>query len=272
MPAKKPRSAAQLANDQRLRDAAKARKAVDETDEEAVFDATDFKEVSELDELKKQMQEIKESNALLRAALLGNQSNSTNQSVGVGRGGQLLGEVDKYLVDPDNYPDPTKRLAAEPRLQSIAFGFNYELEYQFSILPYETKTGINMREPQFLVTLLRKDLDDQGEQKKVVGKDGQLLDKYYIARRMVFHEDPQAALVIARENQLEVDRTDEKAFLNEMRYIRVRDWLFDFLWPKPAQTQEGVREEAVGGTIVQVYTKSSVEPSSVDFDQLTTKV
>lgn len=231
----------------------------------------------DLDSLQRQLNEVMETNALLKAAILGGQMvqgqvNQTSQSVAVGRTGQLLGEVDKYLVDPDNYPDPTKRLSEEQRLQSIAFNHNYELEYQFSIRSYETKTGVNMREPEFLITLLRVVLDDQGNRVQVANKDGGLDDKFYIARRMVFHEDPQAALVIARDNNVMIERDDERVFLNEMRYLRVRDWLFDFFWPKTSQSKENIREEAVGGTIVQVYTKSSVEPSAVDFDKLQSKV
>lgn len=230
------------------------------------------KQGADLSAMRRQIDEVMETNALLKAALLGNQSHQSAQGVGVGQGGRLLGEVDKYLIDPENYPNPTKRLAQEPRLQTIAFNHNYELEYDFRVRAYETKTGVNMREPEFTVTLLRVVLDDQGERVQLKDKEGSLKDKFYIARRLMFHEDPQAALVIARENNLDVDKTDEKVFLNEMRYIRVRDWLFDYLWPKPATTKQGIIEESVGGTLVQVYTKSSVEPSAVDFDALQTKV
>lgn len=225
----------------------------------------------DLNTLQKQLDEVMETNALLKAAILG-QNNQNAPGLGIGRNNNLLGEVDKYLVDPENYPDPTPRLCQEPRLQTIAFNHNYELDYSFSIRSYETKTGINMREPEFLVTLLRVVLDDQGNRDRVIGKDGQPRDKFYIARRMVFHEDPQAALVIARDNNIDLDRNDEKVFLNEMRYLRIRDWLYDYLWPKAAQQKEGIVEESVGGTLVQVFTKSSVEPSTVDFEQLQTKV
>lgn len=223
----------------------------------------------DLSQMQRQMDEIMETNALLKAALL---RANPSDSVSV-KGGKLLGEVDKYLVDPDNYPDPTPRLAAEPRLQTIAFDHNYELEYTFGIVPYETKTGINMREPVFTVVLNRIVLDDQGNRVKILNpKNGQMEEKRYRAKRLMFHEDPQAALVIARENNLDVDKSDEKTFLNEMRYLRVRDWLFGVFWPQPVSSGPEVREEAIGGTLVQVFTKSSVEPSSVDFDKLENKV
>lgn len=214
-----------------------------------------------VEDLKRQLDEMNENFALLRSAMVNqNQGNSSN-SVGI-RGTKLIGETEKYVIDPDNYPDPTPRLAKEPRLAAVNFAYEYELDYRMDVVAYETKTGLNMREPKFHITLYRIKLDDQGAQ----------TDKRYIARRMVFHEDPQAAIVIARENGIPVDETNEKFFLDEMRYLRVRDWLFGFFWPAPADPVAGIQEEAIGGTLVQVVTKSSIEPSSVDFDKLDTKL
>ena len=88
----------------------------------------------------------------------------------------------------------------------------------------------------------------------------------------MFHEDPQAAMAIARENNVAIDAENEKAFLDEMRYLRIRDWLFGYFWKPKTTPQNQVSEEAIGGTIVQVFTKSSIDPSSVDFDQLKTKM
>lgn len=262
---KRPRSAAQLANDERLRNKVKQPKT------EPIAEApTDIQPTVDLGAMQRQLNEVMETNALLKAALLrGNQDNGLS----LGRGNKVVGEVDKYLVDPENYPDPTPRLSQEQRLQSIAFNHNYELDYQFSVRPYETKTGLNMREPEFTVTLNRIVLDDQGNRVKVLNpKNNKMEEKRYRARRMMFHEDPQAALVIARDNNLDVDKTDEKTFLDEMRYLRVRDWLFGVFWPQTAQAAPEIREEAIGGTIVQVFTKSSEDSIQVDFDKLKTKM
>lgn len=271
------RTEKQLANDQRLREeAAKRRAKLDPAPvafAEPTLQSPDDVEVQDkpdYESLQRQIDSLMESNALLTASIL--RQNTQPTGLGVGRQNNLIGEVDKYLVDPDNYPDPTKRLAQEARLQTIAFNHNYELQYAFSVRPYETKTGVNMREPEFTITLLRVVLDDQGERVKIIGRDGVSRDKFYIARRLVFHEDPQAALVIARENNLAVDQEDEKTFLDEMRYLRIKEWLFGYLWPRPAQTMEGITEESIGGTLVQVYLKSSEEPSSVDFDAIKSKV
>lgn len=212
-------------------------------------------------ELQRQINEVMETNALLRAAFLNGNQQASN-GLNLGKGGQLQGEVEKYLVDPSNYPDPTPRLKAEARLQSIAFNHNYELTYDVSVVNYETKTGVNMKEPNFLIQLNRVVLDDQGEP----------TNKRYIARRYIFKEDPQAALILARQNNLDIDKTDEKAFLNEMRYIRARDWLFNVFWPKKEIETSKIREEVIGGQMVQVFTKSSEDPSAIDFDKLTNKM
>jgi hypothetical protein len=53
-----------------------------------------------------------------------------------------------------------------------------------------------------------------------------------------------------------------------MRYLRVRDWLFDVFWPKPASSQGAILEEVIGGSLVQISTRSSVDASSPDFDAL----
>lgn len=218
-------------------------------------------------DLKRQILEMKQNMDLMRQALL-----NQNQQ-GVDRAGKQVGEFDKYLVDPANYPDPTPRLAAEKRLLPLAFQHNYDLDYTVGVSAYETKTGQNVREPKFSVTLYRRVLDNQGNQVKVINKKtGKEEDKFYIARKMIFHEDPQAAMVIARENDVIIDKTDERLFLNEMRYLRVRDWLFDIFWPRPSDDEARISEEAIGGQIVQVFTRKSEDTGSIPFDQLGSKL
>lgn len=217
------------------------------------------------DEILRQIKELQESNALLKAALL-NSPQVSNQtlttSVSMNRNGELIGEFEKYILDKANYPDPTPRLMQEPRLKPLAFDYNYELDYEVGQSKYQTQSGKHIIEPKFHVTLHRIVLDDQGKQ----------TGKRYIARKLIFHEDPDAAMVIARDNGIEVDKTNEREFLNEMRYLRVRDWLFDIFWQKPADEKAQVKEQVIGGQLVQVWEKSSVDPSDIQFDQLRTKV
>lgn len=207
-------------------------------------------------DLQAQIAELKQAMAAMQAGMKAPEAPNMNKQ------GDLIGEWEKYLVDPANYPDPTPRLKAEPRLQNIAFNHNYELNYTVSVSSYETKTGKNVKEPKFHVDLYRIVLNDQGD----------ATDKRYVARKMVFHEDPQAALVIAREQGVDVDKSNEANFLNEMRYLRVRDWLFNVFWPRPADEQHKIHEEVIGGSVVQVFTKNSVDSSEIDFSKLNKKV
>lgn len=223
----------------------------------------------DVDDLKRQLLEMKENMDLMRQALL----NQNNVQQGTNNNGRRIGVFEKYTVDPAAYPDPTPRLAEEPRLAPLAFKHNYELEYSVAVSSYETKTGENIKEPKFNVTLYRVVLDDQGNRVQVTDqKTGKLQDKFYIARKLIFHEDPQAAMVIAQENGIDVAEQEERLFLNEMRYLRVRDWLFDIFWPRPAQDEARISEEAIGGQIVQVYTRNSEETGGIPFDQMTSKL
>jgi len=211
-------------------------------------------------DLEKQVNELKD---MMLKVLAGQATQGNNPQLN--NSGRLVGEIEKYSVDVSRYPDFTQRLAAESRLAPLAFSYNYELDYSVSERPYENK-GINYKEPEFLVTLYRIVLDENGEQTQ----------KRYIAKRLMFHEDPQAAIVIARNNGINLDDwkdldnsdTNQRAFLNEMRYIRARDWLFDIFWPKPSDKTRQIREESIGGTIVQVFEKSSVESSEIEFDKI----
>lgn len=170
----------------------------------------------------------------------------------------MVGVFTKYITDPANYPDPTERLAQEPRLARFAFPENYELNFHVETSSYETKTGINTEEPRFHLDLIGKVFDDAGV----------ATNKRYIMRKLVFHEDPQAALVIARDNNFPVDESDERTFLNEMRYLRMRDWIMDFFFPKPATSTGSKREEVIGNQLVEVYEISSETSQEIPFNDL----
>lgn len=218
--------------------------------------------------LKAQIELLKANQELMMMLLKGNQGGqqSSASNFNISNAGKLQGEIEKYSIDTDRYPDPTIRLRTEPRLQPLAFDYNYELDYKVSIASYETKTGVNYKEPQFLVTLNRIVLDAEGNQTL----------KRYIVRRMIFHEDPQAAIVIARENGIDLkdyedmDNTDtnQRLFLDEMRYLRVKDWLFGIFWQKPVQKASRIQEEVIGGQIVQVFMKNSENSSEIDFSKI----
>lgn len=178
--------------------------------------------------------------------------------------GRMTGTVEKYAVAPENYPNPVERLAKESRLGPVAFEFNYDLDFSVSISEYETIDHIRMKEPKFQLELIRVILDeDTGE--RTTGR--------YVVCRLIFHEDPEAALVIAKANGVNVDTTDEAHFLNEMRYLTMRDWLLEcFYPPRNDQKKKNKREMVIDGKLVDFFEISSEETSQIPFGQLNKKL
>jgi hypothetical protein len=169
----------------------------------------------------------------------------------------LIGTFEKYNVDPTQYPDPCERLAKEPRLSRFAFDINYELDFKVSTTSYTTVDGINSKEPKFDIELYKIVMDEE---------TGDPTTGRYVIRKATFHEDPQAALVVAREQGLNVDEYNEAEFLNEMRYLRMRDWLVEaFYPPKTDATKSNRSERVVGGKLVEFFEKSSVDPTTIQF-------
>jgi len=179
--------------------------------------------------------------------------------------GRLIGTFEKYLVNPANYPDPTERLKNEPKLARFAFPLNYELNFKVDTTSYETKDGINTKEPRFTLQLIKIVMDEETYEPT---------NKRYMLYQMIFHEDPQAALITAQEHGLEVDEQNEKAFLDEMRYLRMRDWLFGLtpFYPQKAQTQKGKHEAVIGNRIVEVYEVSGADTQKIPFNELDKKL
>lgn len=175
----------------------------------------------------------------------------------------LIGTTDKYIVDPANYPDPCNRLSKEPKLQRFAFPMNYELEFKISSSEYQTIDGRRMREPKFTLDLIRIMIDED---------TGLATNGRYTVCRAIFHEDPEAAIVIAREQGLEVDESNEKAFLDEMRYIRMRDWLFEAFYPPKAQAKQNKKEVVIAGKLVEYFEVNSESRESIPFGQLKNKL
>ena len=173
-------------------------------------------------------------------------------------GGSLVGRVDKYIIDPNYYENPSAKLADEPLLKRFAFDINYELGFTVSSTSYKTLDNINYREPKFTLELYRVAIDE---------KTGLPTNKRYVVARLVLHEDPEAAIVIARENGLEVEAQNEKDFLNAMRYLRFRDWLIAAFYPKPSDESIQRKEEVVDGKLVEFFIVNS-ETKQSPFSQI----
>jgi hypothetical protein len=182
------------------------------------------------------------------------------QTPQVNRQGGLTGTFEKYVLDPNYYSDPTPRLAEHPKLQRFAFPINYELEWKVTDTFYETVDGVRTREPRFTVELNRVMLDEES---------GEDTGGRYTIRSFVFHEDPQAALVVAREQGVDVSSMGEREFLDEMRYLRVLSWLLEaFYPPKRDAEKKNKKEMAINGKIVQYFEVSSPNGSAIPFKDL----
>jgi len=176
----------------------------------------------------------------------------------------IVGTLEKYRLDPEYYPDPCARLADEERLAPVAFKHNFELSYEVSTSAYETKDGRNVKEPKFTIELTRIIRDPE---------TGEATNGRYVVCRGIFHEDPAAALVVAREHGVEVADENEKAFLDEMRYLRFRDWLLEaFYPPKSVQQKTNKRETVIDGKLVEFFEINSEQSETMPFNQITKKL
>lgn len=211
-----------------------------------------------LESMKRQIEELKAS--LERVANVNNVAQ--NPQVSLNRG--LVGTIEKYAVDPSYYPDETSRLSQEAKLQRFAFPMNYEMKFIVETVNYETKDGLSVKEPKFTLDLIRIILDEE---------TGEQTNKRYRVCRQVFFEDPQTAVVIARQYGVEPELFPggERAFLNEMRYMRMRDWLLEAFYPPKPQPSQNKRETVIGNKLVEVYevnTELGESSPTIDFHSL----
>lgn len=159
-------------------------------------------------------------------------------------GGSMVGAIEKWSTDLDRYPNPKERLAAEPKLSRFAFGENYDLKWQVTVTSYQTIDKVWQKEPRFYIELHSLARDEF---------TGELTGERYIVSRLFMHEDQEAALAIAREEGVDLpDPQDERHFMDELRYLRVRDWLFEAFMPKAPTPQNQAQERVINGKLVQV--------------------
>lgn len=217
----------------------------------------------DLGDILKQIEELKQTNALLQAAVL------NKQPQGVQVGNKVSGVFEKYITDPAHYPDPRERLfdffETEPKYRRLGFKDNYELRWEIaSMTPYERKDGIQETQPRFVVGLDRI-IYDEDTYEPTNGR--------YVVKEFMFFEDPQTATIIARQNGIDVDEENQKAFLDEIRYIRVRDWLIECFYPAlPTKTVKNKKDMVINGKQVQYFEISSPDAQAIPFGQLKTKI
>lgn len=201
----------------------------------------------DVNELIKQIEELKAMQWQMMRDAMREGEKPSNVATAVSNG-KLTGTVDKYSMDKMLYADPRERLAEEPKLKRFAFPLNYELEWEIGESAYETIDHIRMREPRFTLTLVKIMLDED------TGED---TNGRYDICRLIMHEDPVAAMTIAREHGLDVQADDETSFLNEMRYIRMRDWLLEAFYPSKPTVGKQKRDMVVGGKLVSYWEKNT---------------
>lgn len=201
--------------------------------------------------------------ALEAIATLATLTGQKNSPTGVNGAGKLTGTIEKYAMDPARYPDPSERLANEARLKRFGFKENYALRYEISSSEYTTIDNIRMREPKFILDLVRIVFDEE---------TGIPTDGRYVEYRMIMHEDPDSALWVARENGLNVDDYDETTFLNEMRYLQMRDWLLECFYKPKSTSVTNKREMVINGKLVEYFEVSSESSAKIPFNQLENKL
>ncbi len=215
---------------------------------------------TELEQLKRHVQELEQlirsqaQNQVVPPALPGAQVTS--------RG--IVGTVTKFSVNPSDYPDPRDRLFHEQRL--ILQGFNrdwWDLDWTVTAVNYDGKDNIHYSEPKFQLKLIRI-LPDPDTQEPS--------SKRYVLWKGSFFEDPAAALQVANQYGLPVNPENEKLFLDEMRYLRIRDWLMEaFYPPKPAQNKVNKKEMVINDRVVEVFEINSAQSETIPFGQITKK-
>jgi hypothetical protein len=179
--------------------------------------------------------------------------------------GGIVGTVTKYSINPKDYPDPRDRLFEEKRLQLKGFNRDWwDLEWIVGRVNYETKDRVNTVEPKFQLRLIRIIEDPE---------TGEPSNKRYTLWKGTFFEDPQAAIQVALDHGFEVSEQMEKAFLDEMRYLRMRDWLLEaFYPPKPSQQKINKTETVIGNRLVEVYEINSQESATIPFQNISKKL
>lgn len=199
--------------------------------------------------LTRQVKEALEEIQRLKA----NQVPTQQPQMGI-QNGTLTGTHERYRVDRNYYPDPTERLSKEPRLQRFAFKDNYELKWEVQLSQYETADHIRTKEPRFNLKLIVKVYDDL---------TGELTNRRFVILQGIFHEDPDAAIYIANQNDITVDTDNERDFLNEMRYLRFRDWILEAFYPTPPPPSSNKKEVVIGNKLVEVYEVTSDKSESM---------
>lgn len=174
------------------------------------------------------------------------------------------GVIQKASLDPKNYPNPIDRLFEEQRL--ILKGFTrdwFDLSWSVGKVNSETYEGFKMVQPKFVLELIKILEDDAGEPS----------NKRFVVCSGTFFEDADAFVAIANQYGLDVPETLKRDFMDEMRYLEIRDWLLEaFYPPRPSQPKSNKKEMVIGNRLVEVFEINSETSEVIPFDKLVKKL
>lgn len=163
--------------------------------------------------------------------------------------GKPQGVIQRYSIDPSYYKNPLDRLYDLAELVRFSLKDNYELTWNVEQVVYETKYGTSMADPKFTIVLKRKVYDNSGE----------LTTKRILVQTGVFFEDPIASIAEAVKLGLSIDNANSSEFLEQMRFLRYKQWLVDIFNPQlPSTTNKRITEEVIDGKVYQIEDYSEV--------------
>lgn len=168
--------------------------------------------------------------------------------------GQVIGSIEKFPITAGYYPDPVEEITSwfdtTPKYRRLAFSENYYLTWDWDAKPYETKFGTHMQEPTFHLTLYANLFDEDGDE----------TDKFHIVQTFHFNEDEATALEVANELGFDANHDNMRQVMDMARVERIKRWLLNVFTPeKNYDLNQFYSEEAIGGQVVKVITKSNVK-------------
>ena len=172
--------------------------------------------------------------------------------------GQVVGSITKYEPDPNYYPNPIEDLISffetNPKTKRLAFRDNYFLKWEISSKPYDTKYGTSIIEPTFHLSIYTPLFDEQGNE----------TGGYRALKSFDLNEDESTALLIAHDLGITATHENMREVMNTARFERIKRLILaDFFPENSFAASSAFDEQAIGGTVVKVVTKSSV----VGFDK-----
>jgi hypothetical protein len=168
----------------------------------------------------------------------------------------------KFSTNAKDYPDPRPRLFEEERLKMKNFTpIWWALEYKVGKVEYD-RDGDHFVEPRFEIELWHVMENEEGEPS----------NKRYKVCTGIFFEDPDFFIQVANLKEIDIPEEVQKEFMDEMRYLVIRDWVLEcFYPPKPSTKGSNRTEDVIGNRVVEVIEVNSVEPVNA-FAKLSTKI